>query len=204
MSNKLKTSMKTLLFMLIISVVCVGGVSTAYVMTKDLIRINEQMLEYQSVLFAAGITIPENPEDVVKVYQQNVEEIKDPDGGILFYKIAGNRYAMNCTGTGLWGEIKAVVCFNQSLKIMEGIAFTYQNETPGLGGRIEENWFKEQFRGKLPPVKMVNEGEKTTDNEFDAITGATITSTGVMNMVNKVQKIIQDKVKAYSEKTTNK
>lgn len=195
MSAKLKAQMKTLLFILIISVVCVGGVSTAFVMTKKQININEQMVKYKAVLYSAGIAIPEKPEDVEKVYQQNVEEIKADDGQIKYFKIDGNRYAMNCTGTGLWGELKAVVCFDKSLKKMEGISFTYQNETPGLGGRIEEKWFKEQFRGKLPPVKMVSDGEKAKDDEFDAITGATITCTGVKDMINKTIKQAQTLIK---------
>lgn len=181
--------------MLIASVVCVGGVSTAYVMTKKQIRINEEMVKYKAVLYAAGIAIPEKPEEVEKVYQQNVEEVKGDDSNIKYYKINGGRYAMNCTGTGLWGELKAVVCFDRDLKKIAGIAFTYQNETPGLGGRIEEQWFKEQFRGKIPPVKMVSDGSKAKENEFDAITGATITCTGVKDMVNKTLKTAQDMIK---------
>ena len=181
--------------MLIASVVCVGGVSTAYVMTKQQIRINEQMVKYKAVLYSAGISIPENPEEVEKVYQDNVEEIKGDDGKIKYYKIDGDRYAMDSTGTGLWGALKAVICFNKSLEKIEGIAFTYQNETPGLGGRIEEKCFKEQFRGKLPPIKMVRDGGKAKDNEFDAITGATITCTGVKDMVNKTLKEAQEIIK---------
>ena len=193
--------MKTLLFMLLASVICVGGVATAYVMTKKQIRINEQMVKYKAVLYAAGITIPEKPEEVEKVYQKNVEEIKGDDGEIKYYKIAGGRYAMDCTGTGLWGALKAVVCFDQSLKKMEGIAFTFQNETPGLGGRIEEKWFKEQFRGKVPPISMVSDGGKAKNNQFDAITGATITCTGVKDMVNKTLKEAQEMVNINQEDT---
>lgn len=180
--------MKTLMFMLIISVICVGGVSTAFVMTKPQININEQMVKYKAVLFSANIAIPITSKEVEKVYQENVKEIKDNNGKIKYYQITGGKYAMDGTGTGLWGALKAVICFDQSLNKIIGIAFTYQNETPGLGGRIEEKWFKEQFRGKVPPISIAKGGRKADDHQFDAITGATITSTGVKNMVNKTQK----------------
>lgn len=195
MSGKLKTNMKTLVFMLIMSVVCVGGIATAFVMTKKQISINNQMVKYKAVLYSANIAIPENPEDVEKAYQENVEEVKGDDGQIKYYKISGGKYAMNATGTGLWGAIKAVIGFDQTMQKMTGIAFTYQNETPGLGGRIEEKWFKEQFRGKVPPISMAGDGKKADDHQFDAITGATISCTGVKDMINKTQKEAQELIK---------
>ena len=65
-----------------------------------------------------------------------------------------------------------------------GIAFTSQNETPGLGARIEERWFVEQFRGKRAPLKIRPEKEKTSISEFEAITGATVTTNAVKAIVN--------------------
>jgi Na+-transporting NADH:ubiquinone oxidoreductase subunit C len=188
MNKKLKTSLKTLWFMLICSVVCVGGISTAYIATQDKIRINQEMVKYKAVLSAAGLKIPATPEKVEKTYKNNVEEVKGKDGRIKYFKLKDGRYAINCTGIGLWGPIEAVVGVDSSLNKIEGIAFTSQNETPGLGGRIEESWFKDQFRGKLVPLKIAPQGEKPTEHEFDAITGATITSSGVRDMINKTVK----------------
>lgn len=182
----MKSHLYTLLFMLITSAICVGGVSTAYVLTKKQIRINEQIVKYKAVLYAADIAIPEKAEEVEKVYKENVKEIEN-NGNLSYYIIKGGKYALNATGTGLWGPIKGIICFDKSLKKMVGIAFTYQNETPGLGGRIEEKWFKQQFRGKIPPVSLAKDGKKADSHQFDAITGATISSKGVKGMINKAQ-----------------
>jgi Na+-transporting NADH:ubiquinone oxidoreductase subunit C len=82
---------------------------------------------------------------------------------------------------------------------MQGIAFTQQVETPGLGARITEEEFKSYFRNldlsgfhqeetAQPPIIMVKDKAQTNQedstNSIQAITGATQTSQGVLNMVN--------------------
>ena len=75
-----------------------------------------------------------------------------------------------------------------------------QNETPGLGGRITENWFKKQFQNKplvfdqkFKKYKLVSEDAKPSDFEIVQITGATFSSKAVVN-------IIYEKVKETSLK----
>jgi Na+-transporting NADH:ubiquinone oxidoreductase subunit C len=57
-----------------------------------------------------------------------------------------------------------------------------QNETPGLGGRITEQWFKNQLRGLRivdGTIRVGAPGEGTSDKEdgiIDSVTGATRTS----------------------------
>ncbi len=102
-------------------------------------------------------------------------------------------------GKGLWGTITAFGVVSPDLTKMIGIDFTEQVETPGLGARILEIDFKRFFRcldlsgfqsmdsGK-PAVVMVGRKEKTnieqSTNELQAITGATQTCNGVVNMIN--------------------
>ncbi|NLG24948.1 MAG: FMN-binding protein [Clostridiales bacterium] len=57
------------------------------------------------------------------------------------------------------------------------------NETPGLGARAQEPEFGAQFVGKTYPVAL-GEG-------IDAISGATITSTAVVDAVNQALLILQ-------------
>jgi Na+-transporting NADH:ubiquinone oxidoreductase subunit C len=64
--------------------------------------------------------------------------------------------------------------------LIKGLAFTEQNETPGLGGRIEEDWYKEQFKGTTLSGSL-SYGEETG---LDAITGATSTSNAVLKILN--------------------
>lgn len=82
--------------------------------------------------------------------------------------------------------IIAAVGVEKDLKTLTGISFIKQDETPGLGARIEEPWFKAQFKGKVPPLGHVNEGEPTEKNQFDAITGATLTTKAVEDIINNL------------------
>ena len=179
MKNKLKEHLRTMLFMALLSAISAGGVSTAYVMTKDRIKTNDELARYRAVLHAAGMPVPESADDAWKIFRDKVREFP---GGI--YQIEGAMLAIESRSAGLWGPIDAVVCFDESLETMRGISFTYQNETPGLGGRIEEEWFTEQFRGKRPPLKISQDALSSTPQTFDAITGATISCTAVERLVN--------------------
>jgi len=60
-------------------------------------------------------------------------------------------------------------------------------ETPGLGDKIyKDKAFVEQFfKGPATPLKGVKIGAgKGLPNEVDTITGATISSTAVINIIN--------------------
>jgi Na+-transporting NADH:ubiquinone oxidoreductase subunit NqrC len=96
---------------------------------------------------------------------------------------------------------------------MVGIDFTDQVETPGLGARILEQEFKYFFRnmdlsgftsGDPAPIIMVRQKQSTnvqqSSNSLQAITGATQTIDGVLNMVNTDLKFYIDVLKT-NEKT---
>ena len=107
-------------------------------------------------------------------------------------------YGFQLRGRGLWGTITAFAAISADLKSMIGIDFTHQVETPGLGARITEEEFKHFFRNlDLTCFSRTNEGpcitmvrNKTSSNlqvqtnELQAITGATLTSNGVLAMMN--------------------
>ena len=83
---------------------------------------------------------------------------------------------------------------NPELNELQGIVFTEQNETPGLGGRIMEDWFKEQFRGlKLEAGQAVAYGEAGSQ-KIDAISGATQTSNAIIRIINQVKNEVLPKV----------
>ena len=112
-------------------------------------------------------------------------------------KISG--YGFSLRGKGLWGTIAAFAVISDDLTKMVGIDFTDQVETPGLGARITESWFKYLFRGldlsgflsgnkNEPAITMVSTKGKSNLDEstsrVQAITGATQTCNGVLKMIN--------------------
>jgi Na(+)-translocating NADH:ubiquinone oxidoreductase C subunit len=108
-------------------------------------------------------------------------------------------YGLPLVGKGLWGTIEGFGVISADLSKMVGIDFTKQSETPGLGARIIQQEYKSFFRNldlsgfsksgsNQPPVIMVKKKEKTnvaeSTNSVQAVTGATQTSQGVLDMVN--------------------
>ncbi|MDD2629673.1 MAG: RnfABCDGE type electron transport complex subunit G [Limnochordia bacterium] len=89
------------------------------------------------------------------------------------------------TGPGFQGGIKVLIGMELPGCTIGGVRVLEHVETPGLGARIEEDWFTEQFIGKDASGKL--------DKEIDTITGATISSKAVTNIVNDyVYKIAQE------------
>lgn len=179
-----------ILFMALITILCIAPVSAIFLSTKERVQLNESLFLKRAVLFAANIDVPEDPVKAEEVFTGRIETVgEDPEHADYFRVLAENGerdgYVLPIRGPGLWGTIEAVVGFEEDKETFTGVEFTEQNETPGLGGRISEEWFKEQFRGKEAPFELVPEGTADDKSEVDAITGATRTSTFVKELLNK-------------------
>jgi Na+-transporting NADH:ubiquinone oxidoreductase subunit C len=104
-------------------------------------------------------------------------------------------YILPMAGTGLWGPIWGFMAIEEDLRTIYGVRFDHKGETPGLGAEISSyEKFQQQWEGK----KIVNEDgsshsflvSKTPsdpDDPFavDGITGGTITSKALEEMVNR-------------------
>lgn len=192
-SEKKAQRIKTVLFMLAITFIFISVLSLVYVLTQDRVRANESLYLKRAVLFTGGISNEGPGEKVEEIFKANVREIKTGEGRLRYFAVMSDEspaasvkgYVFIRNGSGLWGTVTALVGISADGKTITGVDFIKDNETPGLGARINESWFKEQFRGKSGPFSMVGEKESAGDSEFQAITGATITSTAVKTIINK-------------------
>ena len=104
------------------------------------------------------------------------------------------KYVIPMNGLGLWGTIWGYIALNEDRNTVYGVYFSHSSETPGLGGEIAGTKFQDRFPGKNVvngrnvALKVVKYGkaDKSSKYEIDGVTGATITSTGVNAMINKV------------------
>ena len=173
-----------LIFMFISTAVCITLVSGIYLSTEERVLANEQLYLRMAVLYASGISYTRGDIDgVQRIYEERVSE----ENGWFRVSLEDdvNGYIVPATGSGLWGPIEMLLGFREDLSTMIGISIVSHNETPGLGARIDEEWFKEQFRGKQGPFVMVDEGTAQADDEIDSITGATRTSVAVRDIINR-------------------
>lgn len=97
-------------------------------------------------------------------------------------------------GTGLWGPIWGYVALESDYNTIYGATFDHKGETPGLGAEISQPFFQEPFSGKtiyddqgnLVSVNVKKGGAAPNDpHAVDAITGGTITSNGVTEMLER-------------------
>ncbi|OQX29647.1 MAG: hypothetical protein B0D92_02585 [Spirochaeta sp. LUC14_002_19_P3] len=102
-------------------------------------------------------------------------------------------------GQGLWGTVTGVVATDAAVERFIGLDIISHAETPGLGGRIEEDWFKEQFRGEkiLPEGITFRKGEGGADSDsensaVDGITGASLTSAAMEVIINNEIKTLRE------------
>ena len=106
-------------------------------------------------------------------------------------------YILPVRGNGLWDAIWGYIALNEDLKTVNGVYFDHKGETPGLGANITEKFFTEDFKGEslynsagdfkgIEISKSNGDPNNTdkTDNQVDAISGATITGNGVGAMIN--------------------
>ena len=105
-------------------------------------------------------------------------------------------YIIPLLGTGLWGPIWGNIALKDDLNTVEGVYFDHKGETPGLGAEITTESFTKQFIGKkifddkgnFTSILVVKGGAKTLPKKMqihgvDAISGGTITSHGVNDMI---------------------
>jgi Na+-transporting NADH:ubiquinone oxidoreductase subunit C len=181
-------------FTMLVTLVFIAATSTVYSFTKEKIKQNEKLRFIKSVLLAAGVPLPAQPSDVEKLFSERVKEIKDNDGNTKYFVIYNDdrssvdSYVLVRNGAGLWGTITATVGVSSDLGSVAGFTIVDQSETPGLGGRITEQWFMDQFKGKKSPLTTVPEGNQTGENQFQAITGATYSTNAVRDIVNGASK----------------
>lgn len=98
------------------------------------------------------------------------------------------KYVLPVYGAGLWGPIWGYIAVNADGNSIYGANFSHEGETPGLGAKIAEQDFQDRFNdkhlfkdGNFKSVS-VNKANKDPE-EVDALTGATITSRGVSDMM---------------------
>jgi len=124
--------------------------------------------------------------DVSKALQDNSYTGNYPVFFYVFTDAQGvKHFGGDFTGPGLWGNIALAVGISADQSVLTGLQVLFNVETPGLGGRIAETWFTKQFEGLKPANGLVfNQSGAKLDNGFDAIAGATISSTAVKDTLN--------------------
>jgi len=99
-------------------------------------------------------------------------------------------------GKGLWSTLYGFMALEADFNTVLGLGFYSHAETPGLGGEVDNPKWKASWKGKQiysendtssPLIKLikgtVNSEQKEAIHQIDGLSGATLTSNGVTNLV---------------------
>ena len=134
--------------------------------------------------------------DLAKEVKKDISEQKLP---LYIAEVEGEKkYIIPLRGKGLWGPVWGFISLNDDLNTVFAAVFDHKGETPGLGAEINKADFQEPFTGKtifdgveFTSIKVVKAGNANDDiHKVDGISGGTITSVGVSEM-------IQERLKRY-------
>jgi len=193
----------TVIFTFAASFFFVFFLSLADSLTAEKTAVNERISFYSAFLKSAGIAFTDKNE-TEDLFAKNFPAAGDfPFRETIRANVEGQNMLLKLfSGSGLWGTITGVIAVSPDLKSIRGLEIISHNETPGLGGRIDEQWFKDQFRGETIRLQgesgagsakgiSVRKGsggmDSNPDNsEVEGITGASLTSASVETIVNNV------------------
>jgi Na+-transporting NADH:ubiquinone oxidoreductase subunit C len=144
--------------------------------------------------------------DLAKELQKPVEQRQYP----LFQASKNDSvfFIIPMSGKGLWGPIWGYIALNADAKVANvyGAQFDHKSETPGLGAEINTHQFQSQYIGKLmfdrdgnyTPIRAVKGGTSAEDlHRVDAISGGTITSNGVNEMIERTVQVYSPFFRKY-------
>jgi Na+-transporting NADH:ubiquinone oxidoreductase subunit C len=174
-------------------------VSAVKAVNEERIRLNEEVKLKRVVLDVLRIPLPESVPERSAVNDLFAERVRvdKREGRLLYvgYDETGDTpsgIAFSVGGPGFWGPIEAMVAVDDSSSTVIGVNFFRHTETPGLGARMTEPLFRDQFRGLSlkgqggkPLFRLVPAGTGSSADELDAITGASRTSEAIERFLNR-------------------
>ncbi|MFA6635852.1 MAG: RnfABCDGE type electron transport complex subunit G [Candidatus Omnitrophota bacterium] len=149
-----------------------------------------------ALVFVYNYSVPKIIENVNRATQEGIKNIFPKADKIKETSFAGvyevkNKagkdlgYAFTAEGNGYQGKIQLIAGVDKEFKTLSGMEVLESQETPGLGAEISGD-FRKQFSGLSVSngIEYVKNKKPEKPGQIEAITGATISSRAVVNMLN--------------------
>lgn len=196
MSRGKRSMQSEMLFVLFLGLVCslILIATRAGVGSKSEIQPDTVMTLLQII---AGRP-PDNAQEAMALFSRRF--LQKSSGRIKIWQNQDQlqQWVFEATGSGMWGEIILVGAVDLETETMLGMKVLSQNETAGLGNRIAEPVFAEQFANLslLPKIEMSHGRYK--NNQFDAVSGATQTSRALETLLNRAVDMVRHQARKKS------
>lgn len=164
----------------LITSICVGILSAVNQITAPIIAANE--IKSEEVAMKALITDAESFDYIEDLENDEIKKLCIAKKGD---ETVG--YVLRMEPNGYGGPIKMLIGMDTEGKV-KGISILEHSETPGFGANAEKDSFKSQFINRQTPLAVSKSTPK--EDEVQAITGATITSTAITSAVNTASEYV--------------
>ncbi len=178
----------TVIFTFLVAFAFVFFLAMANDFTLVRVEANLRLAEYKALLGAAGIATTDATAEADFTEAFPGATLAEAD--LLRTRVDGQDILVKkFTGAGLWGSISGVIATDDAVQTIRGLEIIAHSETPGLGGRIEESWFLDQFKGEnvaggLTVTKVGVVDTDSANGAIDGVTGASLTSKAMETIVN--------------------
>ena len=206
MAKKFNTNNNAYIIIYSVVLVVIVAFCLAFVYTslKDMQEANVALDVKKQVLASLDVREFADDADAEKQYATIVkdEKVVDEANKAIIYTCELNgetKYILSVKGMGLWGPIWGYVAMNADKETVYGVFFNHEGETAGLGAEIKDSkaW-QDKFKAKKAIVDGkvalgVVKGAAADDaSNVDCVTGATLTSNGVDEMLKKSLALYSD------------
>lgn len=173
---------------------------TAAEIEKRFASIEPAVVDLATGDYAQGVDAAAFNEDAAERHPAppNAAQIKDMPGQVKIYKVMKDgkleMYVLPIYGKGLWSTMLGFIALDADLTTVRGLTYYQHGETPGLGGEVDNQRWKALWPGrkvygdngdvKLSVIKGQAGPVKEDPYHVDGLSGATLTSRGVTNMVH--------------------
>ncbi|MDD3431864.1 MAG: NADH:ubiquinone reductase (Na(+)-transporting) subunit C [Bacteroidales bacterium] len=154
----------------------------------------EQNIKSAYILNSAGQVVNKSPESAfsVEISKEVIKPLEERQLPVYEAQLEGKTlYILPVYGAGLWGPIWGYISLESDRNTIFAVSFSHSGETPGLGAEITTEPFQAPFSGKVlykdgdfRSIAVLKSGQKSDSQDaVDAISGGTITSKGVEDML---------------------
>ncbi|HUU19322.1 MAG TPA: FMN-binding protein [Sedimentisphaerales bacterium] len=138
-----------------------------------------------------GAMLPDAKNFVLLEAEIEIESIQGKKEKVEVYRAMSEAgecvgWSFNAAGSGFADKIELVVAVDKDFEKLAGFDVLVSNETPGFGDQIKYDYYKDQFKGApAEELKLIPSGDpKKIDAEIVAISGATVSSESVVEIIN--------------------
>ncbi|MCF8030768.1 MAG: FMN-binding protein [Desulfohalobiaceae bacterium] len=183
----LKEFLRMVLILTLVTGIWGGLLSLVKIATQDQIEYQRiKNIKAPALEKAINVEYTNDPVKARKKIKVGTDESGNPIRRNVFIAKRKGRVvavALEGYGTGYGGRLGVMVAIRPEKRIVDGIAVTIYSETPGVGTKaMKSESFMGQFSGKRISANFGG-------NRIDAYSGATYTSEGIMEAVEKATQI---------------